>query len=315
MDSESDLLWTVHCRGHRMLIDLYHKFTLFFSFFIKLILWNLQLYTVYISRDGIDSGNSRCNASHPCSVLGFSVDVHLIPCWLYLFTPFEGGTLFHVSELINGLSARSITITIIDGQNVDSIANHSNSEYHPCLPMPIDIDKEVNIMFTFNITSFVDWFPPICTNYRNIVNQYMFDGARRWNIQNLRVENYVVNKRHGYGLARCSKMDGDIMCTHCHFKSITNNRFERPLFLTRGSLHFSAINLIDITTNSPIFLANHPAGRDHTGVMREFVLTDCIISNVTIYDQLIELSGSWNDVECTLLIICRKWNFVSLDTP
>ena len=206
--------------------------------------------------------------------------------------------MFHVSQLINGLSTSSVSITIIDGQNEGSIANHTDSEYNPCLPMKLNDAKEVNITFTANVTSFVGWYPSICTEHDEYGNEYMFDGARRWNIENLRVEDYAVDKNGGYGLIRSANNSGDIKCTECRFVNITNVLSERPLLVTNGSFHLSATTFSGITTNSSILSAKHPYSV--TYATREFSLLDCRFSSITGHSHLLELQGSLNDVKCSL---------------
>ena len=176
-----------------------------------------------------------------------------------------------------------------------------HSVYNPCLPMTTDGAIGVKITFTTNITSFIDWFPPICTKQREYDNEYMFDGAQRWNIHNLRVEDYILDNNNGYGFVR--QLDGynrdivSFVCTQCHFKNITNTLPDRPLFETKGSFHFSAMTLSKISTNAAIISVKHPEPVVVTTVLREFTLIDCHISNITAYTHLFDFDGSRNDVE------------------
>ena len=230
-------------------------------------------------------------------------------CCLCIECP--GGTLFHVSELINKQLAYSASITIIDGQNEESIANHSNNDYNPtvynpCLPMTIANDIGIDITFTVNISSFIDWFPSICRKWSEYGNEYMFDGAQRWNIHNLRVEEYTVDNNNRYGLVRCSQSDGDVVCTQCYFKKITNALPDRPLFEIKGSFHFSETALSEITTNSSIISANQPKGHG-LHVRRDFMILDCNISNITAYSHLFEIGV--RDVECTIFSKCGVETF------
>ena len=188
------------------------------------------------------------------------------------------------------------SITIIDGQNEDSIANDLDSEYNPCLPMIMDEGRMIEITFSPNITSFVDWFPSICSE-RDHQNEYMFDGGYLWNITNLRVTDYTVNDDGGYGLVRCKggnrltgAADSYISCTQCVFESITNENDARPLFWTTGSFHFSSMTMTGITTYLPIVMVFYP--RDWFYASREFKMIHCEFSNITAENTLFKLIGS-----------------------
>ena len=119
-------------------------------------------------------------------------------CSLLTVFHVEGGTLFHVSELINAVIFSNASITIIDGQNKEIIANSTDNDYNPCLPQPLYLGKRVTVTFSSNITSFGDWFPAICSNDSGYSNEYMFDGAQQWTINNLIVEDY--DSGNGYFL-------------------------------------------------------------------------------------------------------------------
>ncbi len=139
----------------------------------------------------------------------------------------EGDTLLHVSKLINKVLDNTVSITIVDGQNEESIANQSDSAQHPCLPTTIHSDKRINVTFSSNITSFGDCFPPICANREDTATEYMFDGAQQWTIHNLIVQNY--DSGHGYGLVRSDSVHADIACIGCTFSNITNTTLFREI--------------------------------------------------------------------------------------
>ena len=198
-----------------------------------------------------------------------------------------------------------MSITIVDGQNEESIDDHSNNEFSPCLPMTIDGNKGITIIFSSNITSFTDWFPSICTQNKGYQNEYMFDGAAQWNIQNLRVNDYTMNSNDGYGLVRSS---GDIICTQCHVVDITNELSDRPLLSTKASFHVLATTMIGVTTKSSVISANYTVSGVQT--VREFVLKDCTFANITGYDNLLKLKRSPDDVEydiaSEIVVFCEK---------
>ena len=173
----------------------------------------------------------------------------------------EGGTLFHVSELINAVIFSNASITIIDGQNEVVIANSTDNDYNPCLPQPLYLGKRVTVTFSSNITSFSDWFPAICVNDSGYSNEYMFDGAQQWTINNLIVEDY--DSGNGYALMRSTSFHADIECNHCSFSNIRSDGAV-PLFETWGSLHFYESDFVGITMES--------------GTMISASFTDCSVA-------------------------------------
>ena len=188
----------------------------------------------------------------------------------------------------------TVSITIVDGQNEECIANHTDYDHHPCLPMTINADKRINVTFSSNITSFDDWFPSICTNQSDYVNEYMFDGALQWNIHNLIVENYDFGDE--YGLMRSESEYGDITCNHCSFINITSTDSEHSLFETHGSFRFHSSNFEGIFASTSMIYGYHDSNW-YTGVIREFVLNDCNFIDIFSSSDIVKLDGQWNDVK------------------
>ena len=225
---------------------------------------------------------------------------------------FEGGSLYHVSEIIDNVIFTTISITIIDGQNKNAINNITDSEHNPCLPMTMTRDKRINITFSSNITSFRDWFPSICFNHNDSVIEYMFDGAQKWNFENLIVDDY--DSGNGYALIRTVSFHGDITCKHCTFSNITNNG-SLPLFESWGSLHFDQCDFHGIHMTSAVMMsANFTDCSAETGGPeqdwlfiacswtfneREFSFIDSDFSNLTLYNSLLYLR---NDLDVKYIL-------------
>ena len=230
------------------------------------------------------------------SIHTFSFSLLLSIFFILSHLHFEGGTLYHVSELINELGSYYVSVTIIDGQNEETITRNLHNEYNPCLPLTIE-DIYIDIIFSSEITSFEDWFPSICTQNKEYRNEYMFDGGFELNIHNLRVNDYTVDSNGGYGLMRCSS-GNSTYCTDCHFENITNQLSGRPLFTTNESFHFSETTMTGITSKSPI-ITSISFG---TGPKREFVVKDCIFSNVMVDDNFLEVvREDASHVECKMI--------------
>ena len=179
-----------------------------------------------------------------------------------------------------------------------------DNDYNPCLPMTINNDKRINIAFSSDITSFQDWFPSICNddNDNDYVNEYMFDGARKWSIRNLIIEDYSVNNNDGYGVMRSGSywFYGGIMCTDCSFTNITSSRSDRYPFQSYGSFHFRSSRFHQITANETIIKGEYST----TVIPREYVFTDCEITDVVLDSEgnndtrsLIEIHPTFYDVK------------------
>ena len=202
----------------------------------------------------------------------------------------EGGTLFHVSELINAVIFSNASITIIDGQNKEIIANSTDNDYNPCLPQPLYLGKRVTVTFSSNITSFGDWFPTICVNASGYSNEYMFDGAQQWTINNLIVEDYDS----GYGLMRSESFHAEISCNHCSFSNITA---DDSLFATWGSLHFYDSEFVGITMESGNMISasltdcTEATDSECTSSLtdREISMIDCNFTDLTLSDSFMYL--------------------------
>ena len=193
----------------------------------------------------------------------------------------------------------TVSITIIDGQNEQIIANQTDSDYNLCIPEPIPFDKRVTITFSSNITSFRDWFPSICTNGSDYDNVYMFDGAQTWTIHNLIVEDYIASDY--YYIMRGQSEYADIECIDCRFSNITNDRSTNHLFDTFGSLHFYNSEFEGIVTESnPMISASH--SYYDTGITREYSMINCTFTDIVSSWALFYLDYSWNDVEWSICI-------------
>ena len=205
--------------------------------------------------------------------------------------------MYRVSELMNQVLISTVSITIIDGQSQEAITNHINTEYNPCLPMTINADKRINITFTSNITSFIDWFPVICRNGTGYVNEYMFDGAQQWNFENLIVEDY--GSESGYGLVRMESYFGDITCIACRFKNISFNESKSGLFESYGSMNFDNSHFEGISVNSTVLILQHSTDAV-TGGIRDFALNDCVFMDIAVGESIIVFEPSLNEVEYSL---------------
>ena len=158
--------------------------------------------------------------------------------------------------------------------------------------MTIDADKRINVTFSAHITSFDDWFPDICTTHIDYVNEYMFDGAQKWNIHNLIVEDYDAGD--GYGLIRTESDHGDIGCTHCTFANVTSTDADHPLFETHGSFRFHSSIFEGISVNtSMIYGANDDY---YSGSVREFVVNECHFTDVSCFGDMVQLDAKSTDV-------------------
>ena len=119
----------------------------------------------------------------------------------------KGGTLYHVSTLINQSPDYDYTINIVDGQNYSS---------NPCFPIPFNTTHNIIINFnTSNIGQFNDWYPSECSRYNNdfygIDNKYIFKGGQSLIFNNLIVDNY----------SQLSIIQSDeIQCNDCKFINI-----------------------------------------------------------------------------------------------
>ena len=162
--------------------------------------------------------------------------------------------------------------------------------------MTIDADKRINVTFSSNITSFSDWFPSICTNHSDYVNEYMFDGAQKWNIHNLIVEEY--DSGNGYGLIRTENVHGDITCHSCSIVNITNTDSDHTLFETYGSFHFHHSNFIEIIEDIAMIRGINNEDDDFlTGSIREFLVEDCNFTDFSSSTDMIKLLQNYNDVK------------------
>ena len=222
----------------------------------------------------------------------------------------EGGTLYHVSAIINNAIFTTMSITIIDGQNEEAIDNITDTEYNPCLPMTLTRDKRINITFSPNVTSFRQWFPSSCSNHDDSVTEYLFDGAQHWNFKNLIVEDY--DSGNEYALVRTVSFFGDITCFNCTFSNITNNG-SNPLFESWGSLHFEQCDFPEITMESAnLMSASFEDCADDKGRIecswssdgREFSFIDSTFSNLALSDSLVSLSNDLEVKPTVLYIVC-----------
>ena len=204
-----------------------------------------------------------------------------------------------------------VSITIIDGQNEDAINNITDNEYNPCLPMPITRDKRINITFSSNITSLRDWFPSICSNHNDSVTEYMFDGAQKWNFENLIVDDY--DSGNGYALVRTVSFHSDINCNHCTFRNITNNG-SLPLFESWGSLHFEQCDFVEIHMKSTNMMsADFTDCGDESGsectwssLDREYSFIDSTFTNLTLSGSLLYMSNGLHVESCSKLLHFTK---------
>ena len=215
------------------------------------------------------------------------VCVHI---YMYIF---EGATMYHASTLINKVLISTASITIIDGQNIDTIAGVIDSEYNPCLPETMHSDKRLTVTFSSNITAFKQWFPPICANHDEYSNEYMFDGAQKWIINNLIVTDYDI--ADGYGLVRTESVQGDITFNNCSFMNIESSG-STHLFETWGSFHLRNSKFFGIALDGcHLIYADH--NQYTRGGLRDFVITGTHFGNIITPDYLIYLDWSWNDVK------------------
>ena len=213
----------------------------------------------------------------------------------------------HISEIINHLLVSTVSITIIDGQNEDIITNHLNDEYNPCLLQPIAADKRMNLIFSTDINSFHDWFPLICTDGGDYANEFMFDGAQKWNFKNLIVEDYAINNGTGYHLVRAGSYIGDITCTFCTFTNITTDSSNYHILESYGSFHFHSTKFRGISTNTALIRASHDYHVDDThftGTDRGFELINCSFEMIDLSsDDMITFDYSFNEVKFIFYIL------------
>ena len=190
----------------------------------------------------------------------------------------------------------SVSITIVDGQNNESIVNWADNDYHPCLAEPMALDKEITITFGSDITSFSDWFPDICWDIGNATeyeNEFMFDGAQKWTINNLVVEDYVASD--WWYIMRSGSEHSKLQCLNCSFVDIADYGQGYNLFDTFGSLHFEGSTFSGIDSMStPMIGATHTDG--DTGVSREFSMINCSFIDIQSAWAFMFLDLSYNDV-------------------
>ena len=150
-------------------------------------------------------------------------------------------------------------------------------------------DKTVTINFnSSNINQFSDWFPSVCRS-GSYDNEYMFDGAQNWILNNLNVTGYSE-----YDIVRTESDFGSITCNDCYFKDITSKEYE-GMFFGHGSIHFVNTTFESITSEDTNLITT--AHGDVTGVTREFSIVDCTFNNVISGYALLYISPSWNDVK------------------
>ena len=167
--------------------------------------------------------------------------------------------------------------------------------------MTINADKRINITFTSNITSFIDWFPAICGNDSGYVNEYMFDGAQRWNFENLIVEDH--GSGNGYGLVRMESYFGDVTCNACQFTDILFNQSKSSLFESYGTISFHNSHFEWISVSASVLrLLN--GTESFTGATRDFTLNHCVFTNIAVGESVIAFEPSLNEVEYLLEIQC-----------
>ena len=198
-----------------------------------------------------------------------------------------------------------VSIVVMDGQNEDVIMGHIDNKYHPCLPSWTFIGKsaDIAVVFSSNITSFGQWFPPICTslNHSGYDNEYMFDGALSWTFYNLIIEDYNVTA--GYPLVRTNQFvyDGskgpDIECNDCIFSNITESASSgNCLFDSSGSFHFYRSQFSGISIeNDAMVIAAYP--QEGTAPVRRFSVKSCIFTDIHASASIFHLYGSYMDVK------------------
>ena len=120
------------------------------------------------------------------------------------------------------------SITVMDGQNESAIAKYTDNEYHPCLAEPLSLDKEVTVTFGPDMSRFADWFPEMCwemvdgVEYGNesYSNEFLFDGAQKWTIHNLVVDNYTATDY--WYIIRSESEHAQFQCFNCSFMGTEN---------------------------------------------------------------------------------------------
>ena len=203
----------------------------------------------------------------------------------------KGGTLYHASNLINRVLHKSASINIT-GQNGDSIDSW-DEDYHPCIPEPMSLDKEIEIIFGSSVTSQADWFPSSCpTDTSSYDNEYVFDGGLQWTISGLVVDGYDASSL--WNILRSESERAAVKCNNCSFTNITGS--SSNLFQTYASIHFedSVFSDIDCSDNYMIDAAHYD---QVTGEERELTFTDCTFSDIVTSNGLVHLEGSTNDVK------------------
>ena len=203
----------------------------------------------------------------------------------------------YASSLFLG-SAQTSYFNIIDGQNSEAIANSTGGTRHPCLIKHGDSNNKFIVTFSPNITSFTDWFPPICSslNSSDYDNEYMFDDALNWKFHNLIVENYKVSEY--YPIARTSLTHGStIQCDYCIFKNVTDDTTSgMSLFYSYRRLYFSHSEFIGVTTTNDAMItsSNNDAIQDNN---RTLEVVDCVFSELDVVSAVFYLSGDVSDVK------------------
>lgn len=218
--------------------------------------------------------------------------------------------MYYASNLV--VSYQEVSIIVMDGQNTNIITNYTNNTHHPCLLNMTN--AHITVTFSSNITSFEQWFPPICASldHSDYDNEYMFDGAFSWTFNNLIIEDYNVS--NGYPSVRTSSTWGgqhDIECNDCIFRNITDDPSSGlPLFDTSGSFHFHESQFSALwIKNDAMVLAEW--SDDGNALSRSFSVENCIFQDIHVSSSIFHFYGSYIDVAvCRYLFILSKLDMI-----
>eukprot|EP01083_Nonionella_stella_P098536 277138_1 len=275
----------------------------FFSFISCYLLMRLttsQSHTCisyYVGANGIDIMSCGMTASDPC------------------------GTLYKASELIQLSSTNvstSFCINVLDGQNQNEITKYhtsnsvSSNGYNPCLPMLFN--ATLDIVITFNpqtIHDLNDWYPrTVCESImdKHYLNEYMFDGGKSLQINNLIINNYGTH--HFYPFIRSiAEHNASITCNKCTFESIVcivND--SKPLIHTLSSVRFINSSFVNINVSSVssdavpslIYGDHFYLSKD---VKRSFVFVNTVFINISSVYSIVDtvVAGiRYADRPCTI---------------
>ena len=214
---------------------------------------------------------------------------------------YAGGTLFHVSKLINYvyLDSDYADIYVIDGQSITLMQEYKqeNESWNPCLPMTFNNNKSVSITFGNNNEHNIwrEWYPFNVCDYPNNIgkynNSYLFHGGKSLSLQNLYIYDYVIDMYQNYPcMESINNMESSVIMINGLFINVSSS-IQDPLF-------HSSFNNVKLGPDQVIFFGDFSEEAYGISIKpaRSFVFERNVFQNVSA-QMLLHISRSGYDVK------------------